>query len=306
MKQFLKKSILFLVLLGVLAEVVIRFFHLVPDIPERYIDKNKIQRYKPGQTGYYTKAKKPWSVNKYGWLGVAESSNEPTLSIIGDSYIENLMNPFECNQANVLKPLLPEYSFFEAGRSGVTFIEAMEISKMLEDEIKPEYQILYLSTNDFTETISEINKYSDRVQFSTKSNKIITSKLKSPGLKKILYNFKLAYYLYLKYPIFINKQNKGIIEIDDKAVSKQRRIQYAQLFNYCAENYNLQNMIFAFHPDIDQEITELTAKHDIKMILLETKDDKKWEIGEHDKHWSCYGHMQVGNQIANYINNNLN
>ncbi len=132
MKKFILKLAAFVLVFCILSEIIIRIFHLVPDIPERLIDKYGIQRYKIGQSGFYTKAKKKWKVNNFGWLGVSDHDKDTIVSIIGDSYIENIMNPIDCNQGNILKSLLPNYSFFEAGRSGVTFIEAMEISKILE------------------------------------------------------------------------------------------------------------------------------------------------------------------------------
>lgn len=209
MKHFLIKSAFFIFFLCIISEFIIRIFLLVPDIPERFIDKYGIQRYKPKQSGHYTKAKEKWTVNEYGWLGTFDTDKDTIISIIGDSYIENIMNPLECNQGSILKSFIPNYSFFEAGRSGVTFIEAMEISKILDIEVVPKYQLLYLSEGDFYESISEITRYNDRLQISIENQQLLTNQLKSPGMKKVLYNIKLLYYLYLKYPIFVNKQNKG-------------------------------------------------------------------------------------------------
>ena len=124
MKKFLITIIGFAIALSLTGELIIRIFRLVPDIPERYVDNYGIQRYKPGQAGYYTKAKEKWQVNDYGWLGTHENKNDSTLTIIGDSFIENMMNPLACNQGSILKNHFSDYSFFEAGRSGVTFIEA--------------------------------------------------------------------------------------------------------------------------------------------------------------------------------------
>jgi len=122
MKQFITRIIIFIVLLSFISEVFIRIFRLVPDIPALYVDKFGIQRYKQNQSGYYTKSKSKWHVNKFGWLGVSETDKDTIISIIGDSYVENIMNPIECNQGNKLKSFFPNYSFFEAGRSGITFI----------------------------------------------------------------------------------------------------------------------------------------------------------------------------------------
>ncbi|QCW99674.1 hypothetical protein FGM00_06010 [Aggregatimonas sangjinii] len=298
MGKFLRTLIVFAILLGIIGEVVIRTFRLVPDIPERYIDNHGIQRYRPGQSGYYTKAEEQWNVNKYGWLGTHDNEKERTISVIGDSFIENIMNPISCNQGSVLKNRFPEYSFFEAGRSGVTFIEAVEISAILQDEINPKYQLLYLNTADFSESVSEIQRYTDRLQISLETEKLLPAELKSVGLKKILYNIKLLYYLYLRYPIFVEKQNQVADEETTISLETENKLMYQKLFAYCASNYELNRLIFVFHPNTDQRILNLAHEYDIKTISLDSDGDKNWDLGEHDGHWSCYGHEQVSKQVA--------
>lgn len=298
MRKFLVKIVAFLVFLCSISEIVIRTFRLVPDTPERFIDEYGIQRYKPGQSGFYTKAKTTWNVNEFGWLGTNENIKDSTISIIGDSYIENIMNPLECNQGNILKQYFPNYGFFEAGRSGITFIEAMEISKILEIEIKPIHQLLYLSERDFYESISEINRYSDRLQFSVKNNKLLHTHLKSPGLKKILYNVKLLYYLYLRFPVFVEKQNKGEVSKSVLVSKEFDRSTLNELLRYCSENYDLKKNIYVFHPNTDNRIIELINDYGIKTILLNSDLDKSWALSNHDGHWSCYGHNQVSKQVA--------
>jgi hypothetical protein len=306
MKQFLIKLTFFVFIFCIISEIVIRIFHLAPDIPERFEDKYGIQRYKPDQSGYFTKAKKPWNVNKYGWVGVADIKKDTIISIIGDSYIENLMNPIECNQGSILNSLLPNYSYFEAGRSGVTFIEAMEISRILDIEIAPKYQLLYLSESDFYESISEIKMYSDRFQVSVENQKIIASKLQNVDYKKTLYNIKLLYYLYLKYPLFVNKQNKNEVPVINQQNKKFDEVKFNKLFQFCSNNFNLTKLIFVIHPNTDTRIVKIANTYGIKTILLDSSGDPTWEIGENEHHWSCYGHNQVSKQVRDQLINLIN
>jgi len=303
MSHFIKKSAYFVFFFGVICELIIRFFHLVPDIPERYFDKHGIQRYKQGQMGFFTEGKVKWEVNNFGWLGVSDLEKDTIISIIGDSYIENIMNPIECNQGSFLKSLFPNYSFFEAGRSGVTFIEAMEISKVLETEIAPNYHLLYLSENDFYESISEIARYSDRVQISIENEVILDSQLKSPRMKKVLYNFKLLYYLYLKFPLFVEKQNKEQFKKNVIKIDNFDKVLFEKLFIYCSKNYNLDKLVFVLHPNTDKRIISLVNNYGIRIVLLNSGGDKNWGLGKHDNHWTCYGHRQVSKQVATYIEN---
>ncbi|NRF38339.1 hypothetical protein [Pedobacter foliorum] len=303
MKKFLIKLLVFTFMIGVSAELVIRLQKLVPDIPRLYVDDMGIQRYIPGQTGYYTKAKTKWEVNKYGWLGTSDTSKDTTISIIGDSFIENIMNPASCNQGNILKSLFKDYSFFEAGRPGVTFIEAMQISKLLDSTIKPKLHLIYVNNADFPESSSLNQRYTDRIQIDLNTNTILNGNLKSPGVKNILYNIKLMYYLYLQFALVVDKKNK-----EDHKNAKENSVvikpefdatDVNKLLAYCVKNYDMEKVILVFHPGIEQAIVELTNKYHIKNIILEKgKDQKSWILNVDDGHWSCYGHNQVAKQIG--------
>ena len=44
-----------------------------------------------------------WKVNSSGFLGHDDINGENQLLIIGDSVIENIMNPFQCRQSSIFK-----------------------------------------------------------------------------------------------------------------------------------------------------------------------------------------------------------
>ncbi|WP_342327739.1 hypothetical protein [Pedobacter sp. FW305-3-2-15-E-R2A2] len=303
MKKFLIRLLVFTFVIGVAGEFIIRIYKLVPDIPRLYIDKTGIQRYVPGQTGYYTKAKTKWVVNKYGWLGTSDTSKDTVVSVIGDSYIENMMNPISCNQGNLLKSRFQDYSFFEAGRSGVTFIEAMQISKLLDSTIHPKLHLIYVNTGDFPESSALNQRHTDRVQIDLSTNTILNGNLKSPGLKKILYNIKLLYYLYLRFPLFVDAKNKEDHKGDTKKTIARKPefdgTDVNKLFAYCRKNYDMEKVVLVFHPGTEQTIINLANHYHVKNMVLNTeKGEKSWALNANDGHWSCYGHSRVAKQIS--------
>ena len=77
--SFLKRFCLFIFFLIFIGEIIIRVFYLSPDIPQREIDKNGIQKFKLNQTGKYNSKLKNWIVNDYGWLGVAQTNRENSI-----------------------------------------------------------------------------------------------------------------------------------------------------------------------------------------------------------------------------------
>lgn len=298
MKKFLITILAFVCVLFCISEIIIRTFQLVPDIPERYIDEYGIQKYKPNQSGYFTKAKAKWNVNNYGWLGTDGIKKDKTITIIGDSYIENIMNPIECHQGSILKNKFPDYEFFEAARAGISFIEAMEISKVLQLKINPKYQLIYLNENDFYESISEIRRYPDILQISVYNKKILHAKLKSPTSKKILYNVKTLYYLYMKYSTLMRKKNKEKISNNQSKREKNDSLILNELLSYCSENYDFKKIFFVLHPNTDDRVIDLIHTYNIKTIKLNSASDKPWNISSLNVHWTCYGHNQASKQVA--------
>ena len=302
MIKFLKKIVFYLVLLIFILELIIRIFRLTPEIPQRTISSNGIQKYKTNQTGYFnSQSKEKWLINEFGWAVVAQTQSDSIFSIIGDSFIENFHNPLSCHQGSYLKALLPQYSFFEAGRSGMSFIENLEVTKHLDTLIAPKKHFIYLNSSDFFESIFEIKVNTDRTQFSVKSNKIIKGKLKAPGIKKILYNIKVIHYLYLNYPKDIQlsediKVNAGLSNLEKNS----NVLYFNKFFDYCVNNYEFDNIVLVLHPEIDNLLIELCKKYNFKIIELNTLDYKSWQF-DNDSHWNCLGHKNASSQVYRWI-----
>ena len=63
-------------------------------------------------------------VNEYGFLGQSPKiKSKKTILIIGDSMIENIMNPNSCHLDIILNKYFEnKINLFEVGRSGMTLI----------------------------------------------------------------------------------------------------------------------------------------------------------------------------------------
>ncbi|WP_299100148.1 hypothetical protein [uncultured Winogradskyella sp.] len=302
MKKFLKNILVFFLLALIVGEIVVRMTHTMSDIPQRTIDEHGIQKYYPNQDGYWKGGDHKWDINKLGWPGELPQSYDNLIMVIGDSFIENFMNPNECHQSVFLKQNLESYNFMEAGRSGVSLIEAMEISKNL-DSLKPVKTLVYVNDNDFYESIVEVKPMQDITQLNLKSNTIVYGEMKAPVFKKILYNWKLLYYFYTRFPLNSTsdvKEEPAIKKVENKSGLKSKA-EVSQLIEYIIENYNVSNKTFVFHPKTNTEIIELCKQAGINIITLDSsKDNKSWTF-DYDRHWTCYGHEQVAKQIANAL-----
>jgi hypothetical protein len=300
MAKFLKNIIIFFLLSIIAGEVIIRSNHLTSDLPNRIIDEYGIQKYYPNQKGYWLGGNHKWKINKLGWPGDLPNSYDNLITIIGDSYIENFMSPNRCHQSILLKEKMIDYNFLEAGRSGVSFIESMEIIQQM-NSFKPIHTLIYVNEGDFIESVRRIQELSDITQVDLESGNIVNGKMKSTGLKKILYAWKLMYYFYNRFPLNIS-QNKVLTKGQDNLLNYNRndlkfKNQIFELIDYVKENYPIINTTLIFHPDTNTIIVDQCKNVGFNVIILNSDNDKSWKF-EHDSHWTCYGHKQVAEQVS--------
>ncbi len=298
MIKFLKNIIVFIFISLIIGEFVVRITYAVSEIPQRVIDNSDIQKYYPNQTGYWKGGDHQWIINSLGWPGELPNSYDNLITIIGDSYIENFMNPNECHQSVYLKKEMPTYNFLEAGRSGVTLIESMEISKQI-DTLNPKVTLIYTGSADVYESIKEIKTISDVTQLNIEKEVIVYGKMKSPGLKKVLYSWKLLYYFYNRFPINFQRKTaeatiKNVVESNKFEVNESK---VRALINYIRNNYNTDKKVFIFKPGSDPNIIQIFKSKGLSTMLLDSSIDKSWSF-DYDSHWTCYGHKRVALQVA--------
>lgn len=304
MKNFFKNIILLLIITIVVGEVVVRLTHAVADIPQRTIDEHGIQKYFPNQQGYWKGGEHKWTINKFGWPGELPQSYDNLIMVIGDSFIENFMNPNDCHQSVFLKENMKNYNFMEAGRSGVSLIEAMEISKQ-SDSLKPLQYLIYVNDEDFYESISHIKPMDDITQLNIDTNTIEYGEMKAPGLKKALYTWKLMYYLYNRFPLNNLSNTEEEPEVNKEDLEFHSEI--SQLIAYIKTNYVINNKTLVFHPYSNKTIIKICEKAGFNTIILDSHNDETWTF-DYDGHWTCFGHKrvaeQVGYRISKYLQKN--
>ena len=298
MKSFLINILVFCITGMLIGEVLVRSMYLTSEIPRRTIDKNRIQKYFPEQKGYWKGGVHSWQINKMGWPGELPECFDNLQIVLGDSFVENFMNPANCHQAVLLKKKVPQFNFMEAARSGVSLIEAMEISKQL-DSLNPKGYLFYVKDGDFIESIQEIRTLNHITQLSLQNQKIIPGKLKAPGLKRILYNWKFLYYLYLRFPLMRMKKTKNTLEEIESTSLYDKEIEH--LLSFITSNYEINNKTLVFIPNTKKSIIEAANAFGFKVIVLNSTGDASWTF-DHDSHWTCYGHERAASQVANHLN----
>ena len=294
MKKFLKKITFHTIISLIIIEVAVRVFSLTNDVPHRKKDKFNLQVFIENQKGISNGHN--WKTNEYGFLGHSDLNGENQLLVIGDSFIENIMNPFNCRQSQLFRN--KGFKVFEIGRSGITFIEGLEFYKSYKPIVKPRKTFFFINNSDFIESIKEINSYKDRCQIELKTKKIFKGEIRYKNLKKILYNYKTLYYLYIKFLKSTNKLRQNFnnnIQSTDTQINKNM---VGKLIKFSTQNYNLDEIVFVFRKSnfFKKEFKE----NNLEFLELEIHGDKF--IFNNDSHWNCIGHQYANEKIIKYLN----
>lgn len=290
MKEFFKHILFFVITLIILLEGCIRLFSLTNDVPMRKTNSRELQIFKENQSGFSHGFS--WSVNKDGFLGHNEKNGENQLLIIGDSFIENIMNPFSCRQSSLFSKT--GYSVFEVGRSGITFIESLEFLKYYNPIVNPKNTVIFLDNSDFKESIVEIKKLNDRGQISLIDKKFFPGEIKGKNIKKILYNFKSLYYLYTTYL----KSRNNTYQPKTKNESFLFKSHVEELIVYGSEKYNLENTLFVFRKE--NNFKDVFDELNLNYMELNIFDEQY--LIPNDGHWNCKGHQIAFDKILKYFN----
>lgn len=293
---------MFLLMGLAIGEITVRVFNLTVDVPESYIDTDNLIKYSPNQSGNSVQRCK-WIINSYGNFGPEPESLNSLVTVIGNSYISNTMNPPECHQANYLAQMNQDYNFYPMSRDGASFLEFMEMAKSLEP-LNPTKQMFYVHDEDFTASVVELLNQPLTVQYSLKKKEVRYAILTTSKLKSILFSSKFVYFLYRNYFVLADLD---LFNKKEEVSAEVKPLNYESLglaFDYVTENYNVANILLVFFPGSDEGLMDLARQSGFETMLLETDDYNSWltSIGGH---WSCYGHEEVAMQVDHYLRQSL-
>lgn len=144
--------------------VVFRFVLPATDIPENAFAKGVI-RYAPEQTGVWRKGNEieaPYRINQDGWnSGISDYREERTpgtgrIAVIGDSYVEAFMVPFDSSFAELTQNGLGArgcpVEVYRFGISGAPFSQYLHVLQREALDFRPDWVVVSLVHNDFTES----------------------------------------------------------------------------------------------------------------------------------------------------------
>jgi len=276
----------------------VRFFELNIDVPEVIKDPNtKLLKYLPNQKGFSENGDL-WKINQFGYPGHTPKNFNNLISVVGDSYIAGFMNPFDCHQSRLLAERNKQFDFFPIARAGAGVLEFVESIKAY-DSLNFVAHFVFLSEGDFLESIKEIKKLNSCVQVSLETGSLKYPALSNSTLKTIFRKFQFGYFIYRKYILSKNKENREIVF--DNKLDYNRLNEFVK---FLLVNYSLDNVVFVFKPFSDEKLIEICKSNGIEVLELVADDYSSWSF-EFDKHWSCVGHKYAAEQVTKYLQENL-
>jgi hypothetical protein len=298
MKKYLFRIFVFVTVGALIGELTVRLFDLGVDFPESYQDESQLIRYLPNQTGKSVQ-RFQWFINEYGNYGPAPRSLDSLITVIGNSYIVNTMNPPECHQAYCLARENQDFNFFPISRDGSSFLEFMEMVKSVES-LNALKHMLYVHDEDFLYSVVEIKDQPLTVQYSLEKKEIRHALFATSKLKDLLYKSEFAYFIYRNYFVLADL---NLFHKEEEVVEEEKSYDYESLellFDLVKGHYRIDNVLLVFFPGSDERLMAMAEQTGFETMELETDDYNSWltSIGGH---WSCYGHEEVARQVAQYL-----
>lgn len=160
MKKLFIKSALYVIFILMTLEVIVRFFHLYPETPIRYIDEFNVEKSTPGQTGFSVTGNRrqnysEYKINSFGFNSFREftpSENKIEVALIGDSFIEGFHQNYYNSTGKKIENNIKDIEIYEYGYSGYDLSNQLFLVDAYKTHFeKIDYIIFYLKyENDLT------------------------------------------------------------------------------------------------------------------------------------------------------------
>lgn len=320
MTQFLKKLFLYILLILVVLEIIVRVFHLYSDVPLFYIDEFGVEKRVPRNYGYAVYGNRNQSFSEYGINNAGFNSHRdflPTenkfeVAIIGDSFIEGFHQDYTNSIGRKIEEQIPGIEVYEYGYAGydlanqLYLINAYKNDFALIDEI-----IIYLKyDNDLRSNSYAPNSEKIRV-LNSKFNKYWLK----DNIKLLDYITKIGVYMPLKKLVTDNafaENGKGYKTNEIGLSKEQKRLRDLQYLD------NFKSLVSLYGFDKGKTTLLLDSKKTSELFLKYCKENKirfidysqsfakskKSTTLIYDHHWNDHGRDLIAQAITIYLSEN--
>lgn len=312
MKKLILKTILYAFLLVITLEILVRIFYLGKDMPHRYIDDRKVEKWKPNQKGFSVTGNRrqnfsEYRINNFGFNSYHDfkpTSSKIEIALVGDSFIEGFHQHYYNSIGTKIENKLNGIEVYEYGYAGYDFADQLHLI----NEYKKHFELIdhvFLGikfSNDLLRDRYEV--ITDRMRFETPPYSLIKKckliiYLQSIGAIDSFKNFILGQREMNTYKI------KKVSEEENQIKSRK----YIKNFKSLVSLYGFNKKIYVLL--LDSNITskfflDYLDENNFKYIdfgpILEKS--KKPTTLIYDRHWNNHGRNLIASSIINYYKEN--
>ncbi len=309
MKKLFLKTTLYIVLILISLEGVVRIFHLAKDNPARYIDKHKVEKWVPNQEGYSVTGNRRQNFSKFyinnsGYNSYREftpSKEKTEIALVGDSFIEGFHQHYYNSIGKKIENRLEGVEVYEYGYAGYDLADQLHLIQAYKDEFDLiDHVVLgFKFENDLTRDQYHVVK--DRMQ------------LESP-LYKNLRRIKLLVYAQnigildpvrnvVSRILMLGKKSNNTKKVATQKEIEEQQLKYLENFKSLIDIYDFDKARFVFLLDSNKTpgvFLDYLDHNGLKYIdtYHELSKSKTPTTLIYDRHWNNHGRNIIASLIV--------
>ncbi|WP_299436902.1 hypothetical protein [uncultured Aquimarina sp.] len=315
MKKLILKSGLYVFLVLISLELLVRVFHLGKDTPTRILDEHKVEKWMPNQNGFSVTGNRrqnfsEYHINNSGYNSYREfnpTKNKIEVALVGDSFIEGFHQNYYNSIGKKIEKSIPEIEVYEYGYAGYDFADQLHLVNAYKEQFDAiDHIILGIKfSNDLTR--GEYEVIMGRLALESPMNRLLKkSKLlvycKSIGILDPPQ--RLMYKLINILKPAIKKQDVNKEEV--LRIKNKKEKKYLANFNSLIEKYGFDKNRFTLL--LDSRITS-----NLFLSYLDNNDFNYIDFSKHfeesdqattliyDRHWNNNGRALIAKAISEYL-----
>ncbi|TGV04074.1 PLP-dependent aminotransferase family protein [Flavivirga rizhaonensis] len=312
MKKFFFKSGLYVILILLTLEILVRVTHLSKDNPTRFVDEFNVEKWEPNQKGHSVTGNRlqnfsEFNINNSGYNSYREfvpSIDKVELALVGDSFIQGFHQNYYNSIGKKIEDRLEGIEVYEYGYAGYDLADQLHLIHAYKETFdKIDHVVIGLKFDDDL-IRKEYKLVQDRMH------------LESPFYKKIR-SIKLLVYtqnIGVLDPLWklagklssIGKKNKVLLKrTETKNDIKEKYITYIENFKSLIKKYGFDKNRFTFLLDTNvtpQIFLNYLKDNNFKYIdtYVALNSSKKPTTLIYDMHWNNHGRDIIADIIINY------
>ena len=316
MKKFIFKFSLYIILILLALELLVRVFHLYTEDPPRFIDEHGVEKRVPQNDGYAVFGNRNQSfsefrINNAGFNSHREFNPSPSkfeIALVGDSFIEGFHQDYEDSIGKKIERTLEGAEVYEYGYSGYDFANKIHLIHAYKKEFELIDEIIIYFNYEIDLPRGEYTPNYDRI-------KMLNSPLFKirDNIKLLAYGSKIGVLEPLKKLVtgqaFEDGENgyqTNEIKIQDSEEERIKNLQHLNNFKNLVNKYGLDKEKVTFLLDsrkTDKNFLTYLNEQGIKVLdySIEFEKSKKSVTLIYDWHWNDYGRELIANVISDYI-----